>query len=313
LIDEAEARRGVAFGLSAYLLWGFLPVYFKLLGEVLPAEVVAQRVLWSVVFLAGLILVRRRWSPLRAALGDPKALQILAVSALLIGANWLIYIWAIGARHVLETSLGYFLNPLVNVLMGVLLLKERLTRAQGVAVGLAALGVSVLAVGAASGLWISLSLAGTFATYGLLRKIAPVESLEGLTVETLLLAPLACLYLLWLGMRGGMMFGTGLDLSLLLALGGVVTAVPLLLFAAGARRLRYSTLGLLQYVAPTIQFLLAVLAFGEPLTTAHLICFALIWTGLAVYAVDGLRRASAAKTGPQPAPAHAPGISGTSS
>lgn len=290
MIDDAEARKGVALGLSAYLLWGFLPVYFKLLGEVLPTEVVAQRVLWSVLFLAGLIFARRRWSQLRAAIGNPKALRILALSALLIGANWLIYIWAIGAKHVLETSLGYFLNPLVNVVMGVVLLKERLTCAQGVAVALAAIGVSVLAVGASAGLWISLSLAGTFATYGLLRKIAPVESLEGLMVETMLLAPFAALYLLWLGARGDMSFGTELDLSLLLALGGVVTAVPLLLFAAGARRLRYSTLGLLQYVAPTIQFLLAVLAYGEPLTTAHLICFALIWTGLAIYAADSLRR-----------------------
>jgi chloramphenicol-sensitive protein RarD len=300
LSADLEARKGVAFGLSAYLLWGFLPVYFKLLGEVLPTEVVAQRVLWSVLFLAGLIAARSRWLQLRTALADPRALGILAVSALLIGANWLIYIWAIGARHVLETSLGYFLNPLVNVVMGVLLLKERLTRAQGLAVGLAALGVSVLAVKAVAGLWISLSLAATFATYGLLRKIAPVESLEGLTIETLLLAPMAGLYLAWLGTQGGQKFGTELDLSLLLALGGVVTAVPLLLFAAGARRLRYSTLGVLQYVAPTIQFLLAVLAYGEPLTTAHLVCFALIWTGLAIYAADGLRRVPRASAAASP-------------
>lgn len=288
--SDIEARKGVAFGLSAYLLWGFLPAYFKLLGEVLPTEVVAQRVLWSVLLLVGLILVTRRWDKLRAAFADPKALRILALSALLIGFNWLVYIWAIGARHVLETSLGYFLNPLVNVVMGVLLLKERLTRAQGLAVGLAAIGVAVLAVGAASGLWISLALALSFATYGLLRKVAPVDSLEGLTIETVVLAPLAALYLLWLGSNGGMKFGTELDLSLLLALGGAVTATPLLLFAAGARRLRYSTLGLLQYIAPTIQFLLAVLAYGEPLTTVHLICFAFIWSGLAIYALDGLRR-----------------------
>lgn len=287
---DAEARKGVAFGLSAYLLWGFLPAYFKLIGEVLPTEVVAQRVLWSVLLLAGLILGAARWDRLRAAFADPKALRILALSALLIGFNWLVYIWAIGAKHVLETSLGYFLNPLVNVVMGVLLLKERLTRAQGLAVALAAVGVAVLAVGAASGLWISLALALSFATYGLLRKIAPVESLEGLTIETVLLAPFAALYLVWLSGTGGMKFGTELDLSVLLALGGVVTATPLLLFAAAARRLRYSTLGLLQYIAPTIQFLLAVLAFGEPLTTAHLICFAFIWSGLAIYAADGLRR-----------------------
>lgn len=286
---ETEARKGVAFGLSAYLLWGFLPVYFKLLGGVAPTEVVAQRVLWSVLLLAGLIAATRRWPQLRAAIANPQALRILTLSALLIGANWLIYIWAIGARHVLETSLGYFLNPLVNVVMGVVLLKERLTRAQGMAVGLAALGVSVLAAGAVSGLWISLSLAGTFATYGLLRKIAPVDSLGGLTIETVLLLPLAAAYLLWLG-ADGMAFGDDLGTSLLLALGGVVTATPLLLFAAGARRLPYSTLGLLQYVAPTIQFLLAVLAYGEPLTTAHLFCFALIWSGLAIFAFDGLWR-----------------------
>ena len=286
---DAEARRGVAFGLGAYLSWGFLPVYFKALGGVLPTEVVAQRILWSVVFVAGLIAVTRRWPHLRAAVANPKALKILTASALLIAVNWLVYIWAIAAGHVLETSLGYFLNPLVNVLMGVLLLKERLTRAQTIAVVLAALGVSVLAVGAASGLWISLALALSFATYGLLRKIAPVDSLEGLAIETVILAPIAALYLWWLG--PAMAFGSTPHISALLALGGVVTATPLLMFAAAARRLRYSTMGLLQYIAPTIQFLLAVLAYGEHLTTAHLICFALIWAGLAVYAVDGLRRA----------------------
>lgn len=292
---DSEARKGVAFGLSAYLLWGFLPVYFKLLGEVLPTEVVAQRVVWSVLLMAGLILVTRRWTSLRAAMRNPQALRILAASALMIGINWLVYIWAIGANHVLETSLGYFLNPLVNVVMGVALLKERLSRAQGVAVALAAVGVSVLAIGAASGLWISLVLAMTFATYGLLRKIAPVDSLEGLTIETVMLLPVAVAYLLWIGNTGAMKFGTESDLSVLLALGGVVTAVPLLLFAAGARRLRYSTLGLLQYVAPTIQFLLAVLAYGEALTGAHLICFALIWSGLAIYAADGLRRSTSSR------------------
>lgn len=290
MISATEARKGVALGLSAYLCWGFLPLYFKLLGEVLPSEVVAQRVLWSLLLLAALIAGAGRWPALRAALANPRALKILAGSALLIAINWLVYIWAIGAGHVLETSLGYFLNPLVNVLIGVLVLKERLTTAQKVAVALAGAGVTVLAVGAASGLWISLALALSFATYGLLRKIAPVESLEGLAVETLLLAPIAAGYVVWLSAQGLLRFGTEADLSMLLALGGIVTAVPLLLFAAAARRLRYSTLGLLQYIAPTIQFLLAVLVFGERLTTAHLICFALIWSGLVIYAADGLRR-----------------------
>ena len=292
MIPANEARKGVAYGLSAYLLWGFLPVYFKLLAEVLPTEVVAQRILWSVVLLAGLIVAARRWPQLRTALANPKALKLLTGSAILIGVNWLIYIWAINNNHVLEGSLGYFLNPLVNVVMGVLFLKERLTQAQGVAVGLAGVGVAVLAIGAATGLWISLALALSFATYGLIRKIAPVDSLEGLTIETVLLAPVATGYLFWLSSTGAARFGSELDLSVLLALGGVVTATPLLLFAAAARRLQYSTLGLLQYIAPTIQFLLAVLIFGEPLTTAHLICFGLIWSGLAIYAADGLRRGS---------------------
>jgi chloramphenicol-sensitive protein RarD len=291
LSGDDRARQGVLFGLAAYLSWGFLPVYFKQLHGVLPTEVVAERVLWSVLLLAALIAAARRWERLRAAIANPQALKILTASALLIGANWLIYIWAISANHVLETSLGYFLNPLVNVVMGVLLLKERLTRGQGIAVALAAAGVAVLAVGASSGLWISLALAGTFATYGLLRKIAPVESLEGLTIETILLAPVAALYLGWLATRGELAFGADAHLSWLLALSGVMTATPLLLFAAAARRLRYSTLGLLQYIAPTIQFLLAVLAYGEPLTNAHIVCFVLIWTGLAVFAADGLRRA----------------------
>ena len=284
------ARRGIGLGLGAYLIWGVLPLYFKLLGGVAASEIVAQRVLWSVLLLGVLILATRHLGRLRAALRDPRAVRLLLVSALLIGANWLIYVWAINARHVLETSLGYFLNPLVNVLMGVVLLKERLTRAQGLAVALAAAGVAVLAVGAGTGLWISLGLALTFASYGLLRKIAPVESLEGLAVETMILAPIALAWLGWLTRSGALAFGRDPVESGLLALGGVITALPLLLFAAAARRLKLSTLGLLQYIAPTIQFLLAVLVFGEPLTPAHLICFAAIWTGLAIYAADGLRR-----------------------
>ena len=290
-MDEAarRARTGVGFGLGAYLIWGFLPLYFKAIEEVLPTETVAQRVLWSLLFMGALIALRRRWSALRTALKNPRALQLLALTSLLIAGNWLLYIWAVVNDQVLATSLGYFLNPLVNVVMGVVFLKERLTRAQTVAVLLAAAGVSVLALSAADGLWISLGLAFSFATYGLLRKIAPVESIEGLTIETIILAPFAAAYVLWLSGQGALSFGDGVGVSLLLAFGGVVTAVPLLLFAAAARRLRLSTLGLLQYAAPTLQFLLAVFAFGEPLTLPHIICFLGIWSGLAIYAADGLR------------------------
>lgn len=289
-----STRRGIALGLGAYFCWGFLPLYFKLLAGVDPAEIVAQRVVWSVVLLAILIPALGRLPQLRAVLATPRTLAILAGSGAMIGGNWLLYVWAIGAHHVLETSLGYFLNPLVNVLIGVIVLKERLTRAQGVAVLCAAIGVAVLAIGA-DGLWISLGLALSFAGYGLLRKFAPVESLEGLAIETTLLAPFAIAYLALLAGAGTLAFGSTPGTTALLILGGVVTAVPLLLFAGAARRLPFSLLGLLQYIAPTLQFLLAIFVFGEPLTTAHLICFGFIWTGLAVFAADGLTRARRAQ------------------
>jgi chloramphenicol-sensitive protein RarD len=189
--------------------------------------------------------------------------------------------------HVLATSLGYYLNPLVNVLLGVVLLGERLSRPQIVAVSLASTGVAILAVGAGSGLWISLALAASFASYGFLRKVAPVDSLEGLTIETALLAPLACGWLLWLGQPTAIPADT--SILVILALAGAVSTVPLLLFTAAAKALPYSTLGFLQYVAPSLQFLLAVFVFGEPLTGAHMLCFGLIWTALAVFAADGWR------------------------
>ncbi len=287
----AAARRGIALGLGAYFWWGFLPLYFKLFPGVDPGEIVAQRIIWSVVLLAGMILLLGRTAKLRAALADPRARIVLLASAALIALNWLVYVWAVSRAHVLETSLGYFLNPLVNVVLGMAVLKERLGRAQGIAVLLAAVGVAILAASAAAGLWISLTLAFSFSLYGLLRKIAPVESLEGLMIETLILCPAAFAWLAVLNAGGDLAFGRAAGESVLLALGGLVTAAPLLLFAAAARLLPYSTLGLLQYLAPTIQFLLAVLVFGEPLRPAHMLCFGLIWTGLAIFAADGLRRA----------------------
>jgi chloramphenicol-sensitive protein RarD len=191
--------------------------------------------------------------------------------------------------HVLEGSLGYYLNPLANVLLGVVLLKERLTRLQTVAVALASAGVAVLAFAAGDGLWISFALAGSFALYGFLRKIAPVDALEGLSVETLLLAPVALGWLLWAGHKGEAAMGADPTTDLLLILSGAVTAIPLLLFTGAARRLPYSTLGFLQYIAPSIQFLLAVLLFNEPFTAAHMICFGAIWSALAMFAADGVR------------------------
>lgn len=293
---RASARQGVLFGLGAYFIWGFLPLYIKLLDGVLPTEILSQRILWSVLFLGVVIGGRRSWPALVAAMRDWRAVRILCASSLLIATNWFVYIWAVANDHVLEASLGYFLNPLVNVVFGVVLLKERLTKAQTIAVLFAAAGVALLVFEAAGGFWISLMLAISFATYGLLRKIAPVESLEGLAIETLLLAPLALAYVFWLAQQGTLSLGSTPYLTVLLALAGVVTAMPLLLFAASTRRLRYTTVGLLQYITPTIQFLLAVFAFREPLTLADIVCFSLIWAGLVLFAIDGLRTARRART-----------------
>lgn len=286
-------RAGLMFGLGAYLLWGVLPLYFKAIDHVPAVEIVAHRIVWSLLFLAVLSTLLRRWPAIRAALGTPRVAFTLVVTSILIGLNWLIWIYAVVSGHVLEGSLGYYLNPLINVLLGVVLLKERLTRYQTAAVMLAAAGVAVLAAGASGAIWISLSLAISFALYGFVRKVAPVDSIEGLTIETAFLTPLALGWLTWLQLAGRSAFLVDLRTDLLLTLAGALTAVPLLLFTAAARRLPYSTLGFLQYIAPSLQFLLAVLAFGEPLTTAHVICFGAIWTALAIFSIEGWRAAKA--------------------
>ena len=284
---RSQGAIGVAFGLGAYFTWGFLPLYLKAVASVPAVEVLAHRVIWSLLLLAALVVAMRRWQPLVRLARDPRTLMLLGLTSLLIGVNWLIYIWAVNSGHVLETSLGYFINPLVNVALGVLVLRERLRKAQIGAVSLAALGVAILAIAQGSLPWISLALAFSFSLYGLIRKMATADPLTGLLAETALLAPVALAYL---AMIGGGRFGAGsLSIDLLLILSGVVTAAPLLMFAAAGKRLRYATLGLLQYIAPTIQFLLAVLLFKEELGTAHLVTFACIWVGLAIYAADAVR------------------------
>jgi chloramphenicol-sensitive protein RarD len=278
-----ESRRGLVHGATAYWLWGLLPLYFHLIDRVDAGEIVAQRVLWSVVLLVPAVMLLQRGGSLWKAMRTPRVLVMLATSALLIAANWLIYVWAVLHHQVLAASMAYFLNPLLNIAMGVALLGERLTRAQAVAVLLAGGGVAVLAFGAGGGLWISLAIALSFAFYGLIRKLAPVEAFEGLTTETLLLAPLALGYLVWLSAQGGLSFGRETGITTLLVLAGAVTTVPLLLFAAAARELRMATLGLLQFIAPSIQFMLAITLFGERLDAQRLLSFGLIWAGLAVY------------------------------
>ncbi len=298
--QDSERRTGFLLGVIAYLCWGMMPLYFKMLASVPANEIVAHRIIWSLLFLLGLATLWRRWPAIRAA-ATGRVLLTLMLTAVLIATNWLVYIYAVVSGHVLEGSLGYYLNPLFNVLLGVVLLGERLTRAQVFATLLAGAGVAVLAAGAGSGLWISLTLAFSFGLYGFLRKVAPVDSLEGLSIETALLAPIAVGWLFWLQAAGTANFVQGnLATDILLVLGGAVTAIPLLLFTAAARRLPYSTLGFLQYIAPSLQFLLAVLAFGEPLTAAHMICFGAIWSALIIFSVDGWRSAVRARAAAVP-------------
>ncbi len=294
---DERARRGFAFGIAAYALWGILPIYFKALTGVPAIDIVAHRVLWSVPFLAALLVWMAGWGEVRAALRQRRTVLLLMTTAVLIAINWLLYVYAVTSGHILAGSLGYYLNPLANVVLGRFFLKERLSWLQWAAVAIAAAGVSALAAGAIGQLWISLTLCVSFASYGLLRKIASVDSLAGLAIETTLLLPLALLWLAFGLAAGAPSFGSTTAETVLLVLSGAATAIPLLLFTAAARRLRYSTLGMLQFLAPTAQFLLAVLVYGEAFTTAHAIAFGAIWIALALYVTALVRQPAAATTG----------------
>lgn len=282
-LDDRRARIGLFCGLAAYTAWGILPVYFKALATVPPIMIVAHRVVWSVVALGVLVTALKSWTAVRLASRDRRVLGTLAITATLIAVNWLLYVYAINSGHVLAGSLGYYLNPLANILLGRFFLGEALSRRQWTAVAIAAVGVAVLAAGALDTLWLSLTLCFTFATYGLLRKRVAVDSLSGLTIETIILAPVAMIYLAFEGSRGAALFGqSDADIVLLIA-AGVISTTPLLLFTEAARRLPYATVGMLQFIAPTVQFLLAVLAYGEPFTRTHAVAFAAIWAAVALY------------------------------
>jgi chloramphenicol-sensitive protein RarD len=281
----------VAGAVGAYLLWGLFPIYFHALVGVPATEVLAHRVLWSTLFMALLITALRRWPEVLRQLRVPGTLLALAGSALLISTNWLVYIWAVQAGRVLEASLGYFVNPLVSVLLGVVFLREPLSGRQKVAVGIAAAGVATLVIRAGQFPWVGLTLALTFGLYGLVRKRLAVDAMAGLLAEVVLLLPLAAAWAGWLAFQGVAHFGAGARFTLLLAASGAITAVPLLLFAVGVRRLRLSTVRILQYLNPTAQLALAVFLFGEPFTQGHLLAFGCIWVSLAIYTSDALRRA----------------------
>lgn len=292
-------RKGLGLGIAAYGLWGVLPIYFKALRAVPSVDIVAHRILWSVPILALLLSVAGAWKEVGAALHNRRAMLFLSVTAILIGANWLLYVYAVNSGHILAGSLGYYLNPLANVLLGRIVLKEKLSWLQWAAVALAAAGIAALAAGALGQLWISLALCFSFATYGLLRKIAPVDAVAGLAIETSLLAPFAAAWLVWSYSSGQPTFGNGSSDLLLIAIAGLVTTVPLLLFTAAARLLPYSTLGMLQFLAPTFQFLIAVLLYGEPFTSAHAIAFGAIWAALALYVTAIVRHARASVSLPE--------------
>jgi len=285
--------RGVVFALTAYLMWGVFPLYFKQVQGVAPLEVLANRMLWSLVFVAGLLTILRgaRWP--RELLRNRPPIGVFVLSALAVSINWLIYIWAVNSGHIVDASLGYFINPLLNVLVGALFLHERLRPAHWVAVLLAALAVAWLTWSAGQLPWIGLTLAISFSAYGLLRKRAPLGAIEGLAVETALLAPVAIAYLAWLAFHHQSELVAAVSdgrpaLVAWLLLAGPITAVPLLFFAAGARRIPFATLGILQYVGPSLQLLIGVRLYGEPFDADKLIAYGAIWIALAIFSIDGL-------------------------
>lgn len=290
-------RGGLSATAGAFAIWGLFPLYLRALAGVPAAQVVAHRVAWACVLVLGWMALRNELAGVREAFQRRGVLLRLAATAVLISVNWLVYVWGVTNDRVVETSLGYFINPLVNVVLGVIVLSERLNRMQWLAVTLAGVGVIHLTLTGGHVPWLALTLAVSFGLYGLIRKTEQVDALPGLAVETALLAPLAVGYLAWCALAGtGAMGRSGLPVDLLLVASGAVTAIPLFLFAYGARRLPYSTVGVLQYIAPTLQLACGVLVFGEPFGKARAIGFAFIWVALVVYAIDGLLRSRQAIT-----------------
>lgn len=280
---------GLAYAFGAFFSWGLAPIYFKAVKSVPALEIASHRALWSMCLLLGLVLISKRTAALRALLAQKRLLAICVLTTLLISGNWLLFIWAVNEGRMLEASMGYFMNPLVNVLLGVVFLKESLNRIQLCAVILAGIGVGFLVVSHGTIPIISLTLAVSFGLYGLIRKKFQIDPVVGLLVETALLTPLALAFLGWKAVEGVGAFGaSGATLTLLLLASGIITALPLVWFVEGAQRLRLSTLGLMQYLAPTGQFLLAVLVYNEPFTRTHAVTFACIWVSLAIYSADAL-------------------------
>jgi chloramphenicol-sensitive protein RarD len=289
-----QSREGLAAAFVAYTLWGFLPIYFKVVDSVPALEVLAHRILWAVPFGVPILLARRQWPQVLGAMAHRRTLGLLALAAVFIANNWLVYIWAVQHAEIFQASLGYYINPLMYVLVGVAFFRERLRRVQVAAVALAAAGVSVLTVSGGQFPVISLTLATSFTIYGVIRSRVAIAAMPGLFIETLVLFPLALAFMVWLGLHGGSSFvGGGPAMKGTLMLAGPFTVLPLWCFALAARRLRLSTIGIMQFIAPTLQFLVG-LAYGEVLTRAHIACFTLIWVAVAAFSWDAWRSARAA-------------------
>lgn len=275
---------GIGFGLLAYVIWGFFPLYFRQLTHILPMDVLSNRAVWACVFVGILLTLRGSWSKVVAVFRTPRQFAMLTLAALLVGSNWLIFLWAVANQQVVASSLGYFLTPLINVLLGLFVLKERLNRLEwlSVAFAIAAIANEIITLGSLP--WVSLLLAATFGTYGLVRKQVPVDPLSGLWLETLAMLPVCGIYALWQAHNGHAVFATHDTTTAALLIGaGIVTALPLMAFAAATQRLDLATVGMLMYINPTLQFATAIWIFGEPMQTERLISFGLIWLGLFVY------------------------------
>ncbi|WP_064601550.1 EamA family transporter RarD [Photobacterium sp. J15] len=288
--QNQETRRGVILALSAYTMWGIAPIYFKTLQAVSPLEILSHRVIWSFFFIAAIIWFSKSWSKVRAVLRQPKTLLILVATSLLVGGNWLIFIWAVNNNYMLDASLGYYINPLLNVMLGMLFLGERLRPLQWVAVFFAACGVGVQLLKFSSLPWVALALATSFGLYGLMRKKIRLDAETGLFMETCLLLPLAACYVLFIADSPTSDWTTNpMNTNLLLMAAGIVTTVPLLCFTGAATKLRLSTLGFFQYIGPSLMFLLAITVYGEQFTADKGYTFAFIWGALMLFSFDGIR------------------------
>jgi len=289
-LTEQEKKIGVACAISAYLIWGFAPIYFKQLLFITPQEILVNRIVWSVLILGALLAVLGHGRKLKAALADLKTLPILVISSTLLAFNWFLFIWAVNNDQMLEASLGYYINPLLNMLLGYIFLKERLDSSQKLAVLLALTGVCYLVISVGESPWIALALASSFSIYGLLRKVISVESITGLFLESAIMAPVAIIYWTLHPSETSNLLNNTVGLNTLLISAGIITTAPLLFFTMAARRINYSTLGFVQFIAPTLMFLLAVVIYQEPLDPSRVVTFAFVWSGLLIYVYSAYRR-----------------------